>query len=70
MTYWESKTRVYAIDGLKVVSCIDKRNLKFVSVEYSSIDWTALEEIRKSEFEIFRTKAIELMNEKNYKFNQ
>lgn len=70
MTYWESKTRVFAIDGLKVVSCIVKNQLKFVSAEYSSIDWTALEEISRAKFDAFRLEAIELANEKNYKFNQ
>lgn len=69
MTYWESKTRVYAIDGLRVVSCIVKSSLKFTAVEYSNIDWTALEEISKAKFDAFRLEAIELMNDKNRGFN-
>lgn len=71
MTYWESKTRVYAIDGLTVVSCIEKSSLKFKqSVEYSTIDWTSLTEITKQQFGAIRIEAIKILNEINYKFNQ
>ncbi len=70
MTYWENKTTMFAIDGLKVISAIGKNKMKFETRDYETIDWETLTEISRKKFMARHSEVKEYINELNEKFNQ
>ena len=68
MTYIENTKYMMAIDGLTIVSAINKHKMKLCKRHYHLIDWSSYDVISKERYNTVLAEVRELMNELNRGF--